>query len=148
MNAPKPSTTATAASNKISISVAGKDLTPHSARPGSNTPVSVLLTEERVTQALSYLAGSDEQLGELKADLARSKYLAELAEHFAFKSITVGSIPDKQAEVQMSKDVQARWEAHFKVVAAYEKVRARREREVLVIDLFRTIEASRRKGNI
>ena len=107
-----------------------------------------VITEDKLEAALEYLASSDESSANLKADVARSKYVAELAEAFAFKTLTVGTVTDKQAEVQMDKGVQAAWDKHFTAIAAYEKVRARRERAVLIVDIYRTQAANRRVGNV
>lgn len=121
---------------------------PSSEPPGKSMPVSAVLTESRVTDALSYLAGSDEAVSAAKGEVARSEFLAKVSQAVAYKSISTGSIEDKKSEALMSHEVQAAWNKHFDAVVAYEKVRARREREVLIVDLWRSIEASRRKGNI
>ena len=107
-----------------------------------------MITEDKLEAALAYLASTDESSAKLKADVARSKYLAELAEAFAFKTINVGSIADKQAEVQIDKGVQAAWDKHFTAIAAFETVRAKRERAVLLVDVYRTQAANRRVGNV
>ena len=106
------------------------------------------MDEATIGKVLDYLAATDEKSAELKMEVQKSKYLAELAEAFALKSITVGSIPEKQAEVQMNKDVQGKWDAHFKAIAAYEKVRARREHGMLLTELWRSWNANRRVGNV
>ena len=105
-------------------------------------------SEEMVAKVVDHLAATDDATAELKADVARTKYLAELSEAFAFKSITVGSVADKQAEAQMSPDVQAKWEIHFKAVAAYEKARATRERGQMIFEGWRSASANRRQANV
>jgi hypothetical protein len=106
------------------------------------------MDETTIGKVLDYLAATDETSAELKMEVARTKYLAELAESFAFKAIQTGSVADKQAEVQMDKTVQSRWGDHFKAVVAYEKVRARREHGMLLTELWRSYNANRRVGNI
>jgi hypothetical protein len=111
-------------------------------------PVSELLSESRVTDALHYLANSDELVAQLKTNSARTEYLAKLQEAMAYKAIQVGSVEDKKSEAKMQPQAIAAWNAHFEAVTEYEKVRARREREVLVIDVWRSINANRRVGNV
>ena len=107
-----------------------------------------IVNETKVAAALQYLAGSDESFANLKADVQKSEYLAKLEEAMAFKSISVGTVNDKQAEAKMSPTVQKRWDAHFVAVASYEKVRATRERAVLTTELWRSLNANRRVGNV
>jgi hypothetical protein len=105
-------------------------------------------SEEMVAKVVDHLAATDDATAELKADVARTKYLAELSEAFSFKSITVGSVADKQAEVQMDRTVQERWELHFKAIAKYEKARAARERGQMIFEGWRSASANRRQGQV
>lgn len=107
-----------------------------------------LVNEDKIARALHYLAESDERCASLKADVARTEYLAKLQEAFAFKEVSVGTVEDRKSESKMSPKAQAAWDAHFTAVAEYEKVRAIRERAALTIDLFRTLAANRRVGNV
>ena len=109
-------------------------------------PVSAVLTESRVTDALTFLSSTDEQLAELKASVARSEYLAKLQESMGYRAAT-GNVDERWAEAMMLPEARKARDAQFAAVVAYEKLRARREREILIVDLWRTIEASRRKGN-
>jgi hypothetical protein len=106
------------------------------------------VSETRIGKVLDYLGSTDESCAGLKADVQRTKFLAELAESFAYKMITVGSVADKTAEARLTKEVCDKWEIHFKAIAAYETVRARREHAQLLVELFRTHAANQRKGNI
>ena len=105
-------------------------------------------SEDTVAKVVDYMQATDDATAELKAQVARSKYLAELSEAFAFKALSVGSIPDKQAEVQMDPTVQAKWELHFQAIAAYEKARATRERGQLIFDGWRTASSNKRQGMV
>jgi hypothetical protein len=106
------------------------------------------VSETRIGKVLDYLSATDESCAGLKADVQRTEFLAKLAEAFAYKAISVGSVEDKKAEAKLSKEVQEKWETHFKAIAAYETVRARREHGQLLVELFRTHAANQRKGNI
>lgn len=106
------------------------------------------MDETTIGKVLDYLAATDEKSAELKMEVSKSKYLAELAESFAFKALTVGSVADKTAEVQMSREVQAKWKQHFAAVVAYEKVRARREHGVMLCDMWRSFNANKRSGAV
>jgi hypothetical protein len=105
-------------------------------------------SEDMVAKVVDHLAATDDATAELKANVARTKYLAELAEAFAFKGISVGSVADREAEAQMNKDVQTAWEAHFQAIAKYEKARATRERGQMIFEGFRSASANRRQANV
>jgi predicted RNA-binding protein with PIN domain len=111
-------------------------------------PFADRFSETSVAKVVDYLAANDDSCAELKADVARTKYLAELAEYFAFKGLTVGTVADKQAEAQMDKSVQEKWELHFKAIAAYEKARAIRERGQMIFEGWRSASANRRQANV
>jgi hypothetical protein len=147
-NEPMPSTPVTRGSPSSSTKRSGSALTGTSGQRGPSTPISAVLNESRVTDALHYLAGSDELVASLKSNVARTEYMAKLQESMAYKAIPIGSVEDKKAEAKMQPQAIAAWNAHFEAVTEYEKVRARREREVLVIDVWRSINANRRVGNV
>jgi hypothetical protein len=84
----------------------------------------------------------------MKANVARTEYMAKVAEAVAYKAIPAGSVEDKKAEAKIMPQCMKAWEDHFVAVTEFEKVRARREREVLIIDVWRSINANRRVGNV
>jgi hypothetical protein len=106
------------------------------------------VSEERIGKVLDYLGSTDESCAELKANVARTEYMAKLQEAMAYKAIPAGSVEDKKAEAKMNPQAQADWLAHFLAIGEYEKVRARREHAQLLVELFRTHAANQRKGNI
>jgi hypothetical protein len=93
------------------------------------------------------LAESDERAAELKANVARTEYMAKLQESMGYRAAT-GNVDERWAEAMMLPEARKAREAHFTAVTEYEKVRARREREILVIDVWRSLNANRRVGNI
>lgn len=107
------------------------------------------LTEERVDQALAEIAQTDLQVAEWKGAVLRTEFTAKSAEALAYKALgSEGSVEDRKQAVKLVPEVQAAWEQHFLAVVKHEALKARREREFIVIDLYRTVEASRRKGNV
>ena len=111
-------------------------------------PFADRFSETSVAKVVDYLAATDDQTAELKADVQRTEYLAKLAEAFAYKALSVGTVEDKKAEAKMSKDVQAAWDMHFIAIAKYEKARATRERGNMIFEGWRSANANRRQGAI
>lgn len=106
---------------------------------------SMEISDERLEAALSFLADTDTQLGELKADVARTEYLAKLHEATAFLSYE-GTIDERKSKARV--EAQAKWEENFRAIALYEGKRAKRERATILVDLYRTISANRRQGQL
>lgn len=111
-------------------------------------PFEERFSETAVAKVIDYLSSTDDTCAELKADVQRTEYLAKLAEAFAYKAISVGSVEDRKAEAKMDRGVQEKWETHFKAVAAYEKSRATRERGNMIFDGWRSANANRRQGSV
>ena len=106
-----------------------------------------MITDDRLTRALTYLSQTDEECAELKANVARTEYLAKLRESSGFLTAD-GNIEERKASAKQDSTVQTYWEEHFKAVAAYEAVRAKRELEALIVDVWRTTSANRRQGSM
>lgn len=106
-----------------------------------------LVTEQRVDAALSYLATTDRECAAWKGTVLRTEHMAKVAEALAYKSLE-GSVEDRKQGARLDENVKKAWDEHFNAVVQYETVRARREREALIVDLYRTESANRRQGNV
>ena len=106
-----------------------------------------MITEDRLTKALVYLAHSDQECAEAKSWVAKSEYLAKLKEAFAFKSAKGDTVKDREVAAKTDEDAQKCWNIHFEEIVKYEQIRAKRELESLIVDLDRTISANRRQGS-
>ena len=107
----------------------------------------MVVTEERLEQALTFIAESDLNFANLKANVLRTEFKAKAAEALVYKSLE-GSIEDKRQQTRLAPEVSAAWEQHFKSVVDFETLKARRERNFIVIELFRTFSANLRKGQV
>ena len=105
------------------------------------------ISEQRLEQALTFIAESDLQIGHWRAQVLRSEFLAKSAEALAFKA-QQGPIEDKKMSARLTPEVCAAWEKHFEAVLEYEKLKAQRERQYIVIELYRTMSANLRRGQL
>lgn len=106
------------------------------------------LNDDRVEKSLAIIAETDLQVAEWKGAVLRTEHMAKVAEALAYKALgSEGSIEDRKQATKLVPEVQKAWEEHFQAVVKHEALKARREREYIVIDLYRTVEASRRRGN-
>jgi hypothetical protein len=104
-----------------------------------------MINEDRLEKALTYLATTDADCASLKANVARTEYLAKRHEALVFQ-IADGPIDARKAEAKASGEVASKWEEHFKAIEAYEAVRAKRETEVIVVETWRSMNANRRQA--
>lgn len=99
----------------------------------------------RVDRAMATLAESDLQHAECKVAVLRSEQKVKSVKALVYAALS-GSIEDRKQAVELDERVEAAWEAHFQRVKDFELIKAKREHEVRVIDLYRTLAASRRMG--
>jgi hypothetical protein len=108
----------------------------------------VVITEQRLEQALTFIAESDQQIGHWRAEVLRSEFLGKSAEALAFKSAAGTSAEERKQSAKLTPEVAEAWERHFKAVLEYEKLKAQRERQYIVIELYRTMSANLRRGQV
>lgn len=106
-----------------------------------------MISNDRLEKALTYLSQTDEQSAKLKADVARREYACDLTRRRVFLLAT-GGVEERKAFAEVHEDVQRAESERADAILAYEKIKARRTTEALVVDVWRSIEASRRQGTI
>tara|TARA_B100001964_G_scaffold58286_1_gene66069 strand:+ start:134 stop:460 length:327 start_codon:yes stop_codon:yes gene_type:complete len=108
-----------------------------------------MITEDRLEQALKYIADTDESSAEASANV---KYLDRLLKRkkalFITGEQTLKSISAKEQGFYASDTYENAVEELFNADVKAVTMENKRDKEGLIIDLFRTLEASRRKHNI
>lgn len=103
------------------------------------------VTQERMEAALTFLGETDDAYAEAKANLARAEILAKRARSRIILT-SEGSVEVKKAQAETHPEVGQADDELVEAITVYEKLRARRQRAEVTIDVFRTLEASRRRG--
>jgi hypothetical protein len=104
-----------------------------------------MISEIQLDKAMNYLAETDAEGAELKADVQRTEFMAKVTEALWFKQAE-GGVEERRQYVKTLEPVKDAWEKHFAAITKYETVRAKRERAVLVVDVYRTQASNRRAG--
>lgn len=104
------------------------------------------VTRDRMEQAMDFLGESDEEVARLKVNMLRAEYVMKRKEAHAFLEMD-GSVAERQAVAKLDKDVIAAYDAHADALEQYEIIAAKRKTEALIVEVFRTLEASRRHGS-
>jgi len=108
-----------------------------------------MVTEERLDKAMHFLATTDLQCATCKSMVLRTEFMAKHTEALVYKALgSEGSVEDRKQAMRLDERVVKAWDEHFNAVRDYESLKAQRERNVLVVDLYRTYSANRRVGNI
>lgn len=109
----------------------------------------IAISDERLDKAMCFLAETDLECASRKAMVLRTEFLAKHAEALVYKALgNEGSVEDRKQSVRLDESVKKAWEEHFIAVREYENVKAQRERNVLVVELWRSTNANRRAGNV
>ena len=108
-----------------------------------------MITEKRLEDALKYLADTDEENAKANAQV---KYLDRLLKRKQALHIT-GNTSDKSVSAKeqtyYTSDIyKDAVQELFNAEVTASTLENKRDKEGIVIDLFRTLEASRRKNNI
>ena len=108
-----------------------------------------MITEERLEKALKYLSDTDEQSAEASANV---KYLDRLLKRkkalFITSDKNLKSISAKEQGFYASDIYEKAIDEQFNAEVKATTLENKRDKEGLIIDLFRTLEASRRQHNI
>ena len=106
-----------------------------------------MIDESRLHKALTYLATTDEPCATLKTDMERAEFKAKATKDAMFKRLD-GSVADRTAEAGASPEYGAAMEAYFSRLAEYEAMRNKRGTEAIVVEVWRSLNAARRHGNV
>ena len=108
-----------------------------------------MITEKRLEDALKYLAETDEKSAEASANV---KYLDRLLKRKKALYITgeasLKSVSAKEQAFYASDTYKNAVEELFEAEVKSSTLENKRDKEQMIIDLFRTLEASRRKSSI
>jgi hypothetical protein len=96
--------------------------------------------------AMEFLAETDDKYALAKAELLRAEILSKRVRARLFAGAQEGSVEMRKALAEGHEDVIEADEDLIKATIDFEALRARRGRAEIVIDVFRTLEASRRKS--
>ena len=107
----------------------------------------VNITDDRLQKAIVYLAETDEPCASLKADTERAEYKAKATRDAVFKH-SDGTVADRTAIAGSSGEYADAMKDYFDTLHRYEAMRNKRATECIVIDVWRSIQANQRRGNI
>lgn len=105
-----------------------------------------MVNEPQMEAALAYLAESDLEFAHAKTALMRAEFMEECAEDMVFLSLTEGTVEEKKRRANVSDEHKKSQEDVFTASTHFEKLKARRARAMIVIEVWRSINSSRKAG--
>ena len=107
----------------------------------------MIITESKLEAALNYLRDTDETCAAFKVEVSRKEYLCKIARARIFLNAE-GSVEQRKAMAEIDKEVEIAEEARLTALGEFEKQKAKRETNILIVEVWRTEAANKRAGNI
>lgn len=104
-----------------------------------------IISRDKLESALMYLAETDEEYANEKAQVERSEILRKRVRARVFLAAS-GTVAERERTAEVSVEAEQADDDYCKSVRLYETLRAKRQRAEIVIDVWRSLEASRRKS--
>jgi hypothetical protein len=98
-------------------------------------------------KALHFLATTDERAAEIRGQLARKEYLCKVARAKVFLT-NEGTVETRKAMAETSPEVMQAENELADAVMEHEKLKAKRATQELVVEVWRSLESSRRQGRV
>lgn len=105
----------------------------------------MLISDERLEKALKKLAATDELSADLHMKAERAEFRAKAVKDAIFLR-SEGNVAERQAIAGTSPDHTQAMDDYFEALRAYDQIKNERAREVLVIDIWRSLNSARNKG--
>lgn len=107
----------------------------------------MLIDDGRLEQSLKKLSATDALVADLHAEQERTEFRAKAIKDAIFLR-TEGAVAQRNAIAGTHPEYGAAMEKHFEALAAHEKMRNERSREMLIVDVWRSLSSARTKGLI
>lgn len=105
----------------------------------------MLITSERLEQALTQISRTDEPVASLHAEVERSEYRAKAVKDAVFLR-SDGSVAERNAIAGTHLEYAAAMEKYFAAMLKWETMKNERAKEFLICDIWRSLSSARNKG--
>lgn len=107
----------------------------------------MLIDDGRLEQSLKKLAQTDGPVADLHAEAERAEFRAKAVKDAVFLR-SEGSVAERNAIAGTHLEYAAAMEKYFAAIQAHETMRNERSREMLIVDVWRSLSSARTKGLI
>ena len=106
-----------------------------------------MISQDRLEKALTFISTTDEKAAELKTDVERAAYKSKKIKATLFVH-GEGSVEMRKAGAETAQEAIDADAEYLQAHQGSQALENKRKTEFLIVDVFRTLEASRRYGNI
>lgn len=106
-----------------------------------------MITEQRLTQALRYLAETDEPAAKARALMEGLSEQRKTVRAIGFLESS-GTRDERESSAYVSSDYRDHVKRYEDAVYEYEAIRNKRMTEALIVEVWRSEQANRRAGNV
>jgi hypothetical protein len=107
----------------------------------------MIVSNDRLEEALKKLARTDGPIAELHANVERAEFRSKAIKDAIFLR-SEGSVAERNAIAGTHPEYGASMEAYFLALQVHEAMKNERSREVLIVDVWRSLSSARTKGMI
>jgi len=107
----------------------------------------MLINDARLEAALKKLAQTDASIAELHANVERAEFRSKAIKDAIFLR-SEGSVAERNAIAGTHPEYSAAMETYFTALQAHDTMKNERSREVLIVDVWRSLSSARTKGMI
>lgn len=107
----------------------------------------MLINDARLESALKKLAQTDAAMAELHANMERAEFRSKAIKDAIFLR-SEGSVAERNAIAGTHPEYSAAMEVYFAALQAHDAMKNERTREVLIVDVWRSMSSARTKGLI
>jgi hypothetical protein len=106
-----------------------------------------MISREQVGDAVRFIGETDHDYASAKTEVERSTWLCKHVRALVYET-TDGKVDERKQAVERSDRVVQAEERRLNAVLAFEKLKAERETKQLIIEVWRSVEATRRRETI
>lgn len=106
-----------------------------------------MISDERLSKALTYISETDQTHAELKTDVERQQYKLKKIKAAIF-SVESGNNEERKSAAETSESTQDQVDNYLDSLERFNEVDNKRKTELLIIEVWRSLNANRRQGNI
>jgi hypothetical protein len=107
-----------------------------------------VITKDEAGAAVRRIAETDPNFAEAKTEVERATWLCKHSRAIVYEAVDGKSVEDRKQAVERHEKVIAAEERRLSAVLAFEKLKAERETKQLIIEVWRSVEATRRRETI
>lgn len=108
-----------------------------------------MISREEVGEAVRHIAKTDHKFAEAKTEVERATWLCKHARAIVYEMTNRDAkVDERKQEIERDHRVVAAEERRLAGILAFETIKAERESKQLIIEVWRSLEATRRRETI